>query len=371
MPTAPRSGPTTDWTELPPRELGADPSTLSRALDLVHARGGRAQLCVLREGRVLLDRSVGCGPDALFCLFSAGKPFVALLVHLLAQRGDLSLDDRVAEHWPEFGRWGKEDVTVRQVLRHRSGVPVARSVAGDALVMRHWGLAVREVERARPRWPPGQVPAYHILTYGVILGELARRVGGAPVHALLREAFLDPLGLRDVHLGLSRRLWPRHVPVRATDPAGRVTAGLFNRRSTREAVIPSANVSATARDLARFYQALLDARAPGGARILEPSTVEEATRPSSDGEIDRFLGVPIRWAQGFQLGGPVAGGARSRPMGGRSSPRAFGHNGSNCCIAWADPSRDLVFAYLTDLLPPRRAAGHLGEVADAVLAACR
>jgi CubicO group peptidase (beta-lactamase class C family) len=360
-----------DWAEHPPRELDVDPAGLSRALTLVHARGGTAQLCVLRDGRVLLDRAIGCGPDALFCLFSAGKPFVALLVHLLAQRGDLSLDDRVAAHWPGFGRRGKEGVTVRQVLQHRSGVPVARGVAGDALAMRRWERAVREIERSRPRWPPGQAPAYHILTYGVILGELVQRVTGMPVRALLREAFLDPLGLTDVHLGLPRPLWSRHVPVRATGAAGRATALLFNRRSTREAVIPSAGVSATARDLACFYQALLDGGALDGTRILEPATVEEATRPSSDGEVDRFLNVPIRWSQGFQLGGPVPGGALSRPMGRLSSPRAFGHNGSNCCIAWADPSRRLVFAYLTDLLPPRQGARHLSEVADAVLAACR
>ncbi|GAB3978139.1 lipase LipE [Actinoallomurus acanthiterrae] len=362
----------TDWAEHAPEELGVDPARLSRALDLVGARGGAAQLCVLREGRVLLDRALGCRPDALFCLFSAGKPVTALLVHLLAQRGDLALDERVAAYWPEFGRRGKEDVTVRQVLQHRSGVPVARGVAGDALAMRHWERAVREVERARPRWPPGQVPAYHILTYGVILGELVQRVAGTPVRALLQEAFLGPLGLTDLHLGLPRPLWSRHVPVRSAGPAGRTAAMLFNRRSTREAVIPSAAVSATARDLARFYQALLDGGALDGVRILQPATVEEAARPSSDGEVDRFLGVPIRWAQGFQLGGPVPGGDLSRPMGRLSSPRAFGHNGSNCCIAWADPSRRLVFAYLTDLLPSGpRGARHVSEVADAVLAACR
>jgi CubicO group peptidase (beta-lactamase class C family) len=56
-------------------------------------------------------------------------------------------------------------------------------------------------------------------------------------------------------------------------------------------------------------------------------------------------------------------------MGRRSSPRAFGHNGSNCCIAWADPDRDLVFAYLTDRVPTREeGARQVSEVADRVLA---
>jgi CubicO group peptidase (beta-lactamase class C family) len=71
---------------------------LARALDLVQARGATAQLCVMRDGQVVLDRAIGCRPDSLFWIFSASMPFVALLVHLLAQRGQPSLDDRVARH---------------------------------------------------------------------------------------------------------------------------------------------------------------------------------------------------------------------------------------------------------------------------------
>ena len=120
---------------------------VARALDLVQARGAAAQLCVVREGQVVLDRGFGCSPHALFWTFSASKPFVALLVHLLAQRGELTLDDRVAEHWPRFGRHGKESVTIRQVLQHRSGLPVARGAARDALAMTDWDRAVRQVEQ--------------------------------------------------------------------------------------------------------------------------------------------------------------------------------------------------------------------------------
>ena len=58
-------------------------------------------------------------------------------------------------------------------------------------------------------------------------------------------------------------------------------------------------------------------------------------------------------------------------MGARSGLLTFGHNGSNCCIAWADPERDLVFAYLTTRLTERGAdKAHHVAVADAVLGAC-
>jgi CubicO group peptidase (beta-lactamase class C family) len=58
-------------------------------------------------------------------------------------------------------------------------------------------------------------------------------------------------------------------------------------------------------------------------------------------------------------------------MGRLSSPRTFGHNGSNCCIAWADPDRDLVFAYLTNKITGRaEGIRHHAAVADAVLGSC-
>lgn len=322
--------------------------------ELVHARGARASLCVLRDGRVLLD--IG-PPDALYWIFSASKPFVALLVHQLAVRSEVDLDAPVARYWPEFAGGGKGAVTIRQVLRHRSGFATARGFAGDALTMTDWPRAVRAIERAPLRWEPGSVAAYQPIVFGHILGELVRRVTGTPVESLLASEFLVPLGLADTFLGLPSSLWSRHVPVRGYGWGGPVTARVVNRRAVRRAVIPAAGISTTAHDLARFYQALLDGFAE--------AAVAEARRPSGDAVVDRTIGTRVRWAQGFQLGGV------GRPMGTLSARDTFGHNGSNCCIAWADPGRRLVFAYLTDrLVSGHSAAAHLGEVADAVLKAC-
>jgi CubicO group peptidase (beta-lactamase class C family) len=157
-----------------------------------------------------------------------------VLVHLLAERGQLRLDDAVARYRLECGRHGKDAVTVRQVLQHRAGIPVARGLWRDALAAPGWSRSVRALENARPRFPPGQVPAYHILSYGFILGEVVQRVTGRD----LRAEVLDPLGLADTHLGLPAPLWPRHVPVAASGTGGRARQLVFNRRSVRQAVIP-------------------------------------------------------------------------------------------------------------------------------------
>jgi CubicO group peptidase (beta-lactamase class C family) len=343
---------------------------LERALGLMRACGGRAQLCVLRHGRVVLDRQVGCAPGSLFWLFSAGKPFVAAQVHLLAERGAISLDDPVAAYWPAYASRGKGGITVRHVLAHRAGVPFATgSELGDALTMTRWDMAVRQAQRARPRWPPGQVAAYHAMTWGFILGELVRRVTGRAVASQMAADILGPLGLRDTHLGIPGSAWHRRVPVDARGLGGRAQAWVWNRRSVRQAVIPAAGISATARDVARFYQMMLDGGRLGRARVLSPGTVAEATRASCEEETDRVLGRPVRWAHGFALGRP----GRQTPMGRLASGRAFGHAGSgSACSAWADPACGVVLVYLTSRLVTSSDLGvrHQCEVSDAIRTAC-
>jgi len=342
---------------------------LARAVALATAWSDRGQLRVERAGRLAVDLTFGCAPDALFWLFSASKPFIAVLVHRYVERGVIHLDAPIADYWPEFGDNGKQHITVRQVLQHRTGMPTAGSTLGDALAMSNWRRSVERIERSAPKLDPSRGPAYQYLIYGFLLGELLQRVTGEQVDELLRREILEPLGLHDTFIGLPDAAWPRHVPVHVDGPGGGVAQSVLNRRVTRAAVIPAAGVSTTAADLAAFYRALLDDLSGHGPGLLHPDTLHAALEPSSDRQSDLFARAPIRWSLGFQLGG-VRLGSRTGPMGRTSSRRAFGHNGSNCCLGWADPQRDLVVSYLTDRVP-RAPNGirHLAQLSDAIIAA--
>jgi len=355
-----------DGVEAEPAKVGFDRARLERVASLARSRGGASWLVVLRDGKVVLDRSVGCERDAMFYTFSVSKPFVALAVHLLAQRGLLGLDDPVAQYWPEYAANGKGDVTIRHVLTHRSGVPFSSgTLVGDALAMTDWNRSIELAAGARPRWRAGEAVGYEVLSFGFILGEVVRRVSGIPVEDFLVSEFFVPLRLPGIRLGLGDDILARGVPIESRGLLQSSTRLTFNRRKVRQAVVPAAGISASAYDLARFYNAMLRGGKRRDVRVLAKSTVLEARRVSSDGERDRTLGTHPRWAHGFQLGGPSLA---PRPMGRKGSRLAFGHNGSSTCNSWADPDRGLVFVYLTNLAAPRLSAlRHMSDVSDALL----
>ncbi len=107
-------------------------------------------------------------------------------------------------------------------------------------------------------------------------------------------------------------------------------------------VIPSGNVITTARDIAAFYQCLLDGGELDGTRVFEEETVTRALQHRDEGTpFDRMLGMPIRYSAGFMLGNEQVS-----PYG-WDHPNAFGHIGLSNIFTWADPDRDLVGAFLT------------------------
>ncbi len=108
------------------------------------------------------------------------------------------------------------------------------------------------------------------------------------------------------------------------------------------AVVPSANVIVTARDIAVFYQCIMDGGIFEGTRVFDEETVERALQaPHDELVVDRMLGLPIRYGSGFMLG------SGSISPYGWNRQRAFGHVGMSNLFTWADRERELVVAILT------------------------
>ncbi|MYE31523.1 MAG: beta-lactamase family protein [Chloroflexi bacterium] len=336
-----------------------------------------AQLAVYRDGELQVDLRIGSAssPESRMLWFSATKPLAAVAVLMLAERGQLDLDAPIAELWPEFGAGGKQACTVRHVLTHRGGFPVF-PWDYDWAHIDDWDAVCAVTAAIEAEWAPGEDTGYHPVTYGFALGEVIRRVDGrAPRDFLLDEVF-GPLGM-DASLGIEEARLPDVVPVEAMsevtmlDPTGseRRTSDIVRRfrlPSTLRAQMPAANAIGTAEALARFYDAMLDARTPRECstrpRLLSAETAMRATTRQWRTNFDRTFMLPASYGLGFLVGGAM------EPY---NQPGVFGHSGQQSTIGYADPQRGLAVAYVTNgLHGPLEVQMRYADVALALIAAC-
>ena len=160
--------------------------------------------------------------DTIVNVWSTTKMMTALCVLMLHDRGVLSLDDAVADHWPEFAASGKADVLVRHVMAHTAGLPVFDEPVDDLTVF-DWDECCRRLAAQPPRWTPGDGSGYHSETQGWLLGELVARVTGRSLGAFFADEVAGPLGHRLPHRTRPGRLptgGRRRFPPRRTRGSG-------------------------------------------------------------------------------------------------------------------------------------------------------
>lgn len=376
--------------EVDPRAVGVDKAAVDRiwqAVEHLYESGVHPamSLCIRRRGRVVLNRAIGhahgngpqdgpevprirARPETPFCVFSTSKAVTAVLVHLLDERGVLHLGDRVADYIPEFGRHGKEWVTLRHVLTHRAGIPSIPHEGLDLLEL--LGDDERIIEllaEAEPVSLAGRRLAYHAITGGFVLGEVVRRATGHTIREVLQTEILDPLGFTWMNYGVSEAEvdrvadnaftgpgvpwpWSKLVERALGVPFAEATA-ISNTREYLTATIPSGNVVATADGLSRFFQLLLNGGVLDGVRVFSPRMIRRMVVETSYRELDLTLLLPLRYGSGLMLGGE-----HISPFG-PGTPRAFGHHGFINVFGWADPERDIAVAFLTSGKP--FVSGHL------------
>jgi CubicO group peptidase (beta-lactamase class C family) len=360
-----------------------------------------AALCVYRRGRKVADVWGGLADsaagrpwvgDTLQLVYSATKAATATCAHLLAQRGELDLDQPVARYWPEFAAAGKADIPVRWLLSHRAGLPVIDHPIPLADLLA-WDPMVAALAAQRPAWKPGTAHGYHGRTYGWLVGEVIRRVSGRSVGTFFAEEIAGPAGL-DFFIGLPAAERGRvsrmviddppgpetitSIPIEqvpeqfrpllaaATDPDSLMNRAFglsvpdidFNSPEAQAAEIPSSNGICTADGLARLYAGLIGE--VDGVRILDPATTASATAERTAGT-DQVLLVPTRFASGFML--PT----NESPLGG---PASFGHPGRGGSLGFADPETGIAFGYVVSHIRQDMTDTRAATLVSAVRACC-
>src|SRR5688572_30782227 len=139
--------------------------------------------------------------DTMALCWSTTKGVAATALHMAMDRNGVDPDAPVASVWPEFGKNGKDEISIAQVLSHEAGVPQIRDQIEHSRQTADWDHMVSVMVGLEPLWEPGTANGYHAINYAWLVGETLRRVDGRDVPTFLAEELAGPLGLDGLYIG--------------------------------------------------------------------------------------------------------------------------------------------------------------------------
>ena len=281
----------------------------------------------------------------------------------LWEQGKFRMNEPVAKYIPEFGENGKQEITIRQLLVHYSGL------APDIDLSKPWEgkeTAYRMAFEEAPEHTPGAGFVYSDIDF-VVLGALVERLSGESLDQYAAKHVFAPLGMKETRF-LPPASWEARIAPTEEDEKHQLLRGVVHDPTARRmgGVAGQAGVFSTADDLAIFAQTLLD----GGRGVLSAATVAKMTAPQQPVNSTVLRGF------GWDIDSPLSSNrGELLPVGG------YGHTGFTGTSLWIDPATKTYIVLLTNsvhmnvvptnMIPPKEKGSAIAlrtQVATAVAA---
>lgn len=340
--------------------LAAIPATLQQWVNWGELAG--AVTLVAQDGKIREFDAVGFADlathramkkDDLFWIASMTKPMTAAAILLLADEGELSLDDPVEKYLPAFKNpsmvaGNKDDVhatvkpparavTIRDLLAHTHGLKEPPAPPeGTALAE-----VVEIIARSPLQFEPGSQWKYGNAGMSV-LGRIVEVVSGVSYPDFLQTRFFDPLGMADTTFFPTadqlKRLAVTYKNPKEGGALEKTEIFLWTRDlSSRERTVsPGGGLFSTAEDIFKFYQMLLNGGEFSGRRYLASVTVKEMFTPQT-GDKEAGFSAGMNWGLGIGIVRQPQGWTRGLPIG------TINHDGAYGTTVMLDPGRRLLF----------------------------
>ena len=309
-----------------------------------------AGLIVGHRGRLIYQKYFGAGTyeksakpideNSIFDLASLSKVTgTTSAVMLLYDRGQIDLNEKVQKHLPQFGNNGKENITIKNLLLHNSGLPAWKPFYKEYKTADEVINAIMEMELD---FKPGTKYQYSDLGM-ITLQKVVETITNKGIDEFLKGNLFDKLEMENTFYNPSPKVWYNCVPTEKDDywrmqlMKGKVhdeTAYLLN------GVAGHAGLFSTASDLAKLVYLYVNNGRTGTQQIFKKETIDLFTKKNSE--------LSTR-ALGWDTKSPENSSA-----GNLFPEESFGHTGFTGTSIWVDKSDGLFVILLTNRVYPTR-----------------
>ena len=307
--------------------------------------------------------------DTVVRVYSTTKGMSSVVLAKLHSDGLLDINEKISRYWPEFGRNGKEDITVAQLVQHKSGLVILDRPVNVSELHNFSDLS-KLLEESKPLWEPGLRQGYCAATLGLFEQQLVRRIdpAGRSIGQYFQEEIAGPLDA-DFYIGLPEDLDPGRLAelqmispsplkglVNLHKPPKGMAGQIINQKSLFNQAFyvivddigdpfrelsyeePSGGGVGDARSLAKIYGLLAIGGEELGINSETLSLMTEYAEPAVEGSLDAVMG--------FESHGSKLGHLKPDSVFDYGSDAAFGFSGTGGSFAFADPEYGIGYAYV-------------------------
>lgn len=331
-----------------------------------------AQVMVIKEGEVLHHQNYGrqdysldspeVTDSTLYDIASLTKVVgtTAAIMKLLDD-GKINLDEKVIKYIPAFAFNGKENISIRNLLLHNSGLPAWQKFY---LTCKSADEVLDSIYNSKLIYNTGDSIVYSDFGF-IVLGKIIESVTSSTLDTYLRTEFFEPLGMMNTFYNPTAEIIQRTAPTELdTVWRKKLVQGAVHDETAAllDGVAGHAGMFSTAADLAIFTQMILNGGSYGGVQYIKTETVKLFTE-RTDLKTKRGLGWDFKTLNGYSSAGNLF------------SSKSFGHTGFTGTSVWIDPDRNLIVIFLTNRVHPTRTNNKIikvrSELHDAVIDAIK
>ncbi|NWF89943.1 MAG: serine hydrolase [Ignavibacteriaceae bacterium] len=266
---------------------------------------------------------------------------------MLVDQGKMNLDDKVTKYLPEFGNNGKENITIRNLLLHNSGLAPFKKYYDVYSTAEE---VVNDIMNLTPEQEPGSKYVYSDLGM-ITLQKVMEKVSGKPLDKFLEENLFEPMGMNSTMYNPPKELKDDCAPTEFDDfyRMRQLQGEVHDERAYMlNGVAGHAGLFSSAPDLAKFLQMILNKGNYEGKQIIKPETVELFIKKQSE-QSTRGLGWDTKSPEGSSAGQYF-------------DLTSYGHTGYTGTSVWTDPTQNLFVILLTNRVYPTRNNNKLSKV---------